>query len=86
MSDARDDRVDARLTGIESTVEQMDKRLGRIEEQLDTVDGRVDSVNQRLDDRFTALRHDMRRWLYLLLFTVGLVVTAVTAVIQVVLA
>lgn len=80
MSDA--DRVDARLTGIEATVDQLDTLNGR----MDGMNGRIDDLSQRIDDRFTSLRGDMRRWLYLLLAAVSVAVTAVTAIVQIALA
>lgn len=86
MSDADSDRLDARLTGIEATVEQLDTRVGRVEDQLDTMNGRIDDLNQHIDDRFASLRQDMRRWVYILLVAVTATVTAVTAIVQIALA
>lgn len=96
MSDADPDRVDARLTGIENTVEQLDTRVGRVEEQLDTLNGRmdglngrIDDLNQRIDDRFDTLeghiarnRTEIRREL----LVIAGVVTAILGGLQLVIA
>lgn len=69
------ERLDARLSNVEGTVEQMDQRLGRIEGQLDRLDNKI-------DDRIDQVQRRMIR--------VGLLVaaaiTAILAIVQVVVA
>ena len=76
------DRLDARLSNVEGTVEQMDQRLGRIETQVDRLDDKIDGVNGRIDERANQIQRRMIR--VLLLVATG--ITAVLAVVQVVVA
>jgi predicted transcriptional regulator len=69
------DRLDARLSNVEGTVEQMDQRLGRIEGQLDRLDKKID----------TQIEQVQRRMIRVLLLVAG-AITAVLAIVQVVVA
>lgn len=55
-SDADDDRVDARLSAVENTVEQMDTRLGEVHNRIGRLDDRMvsrfDQLDGKIDDRF----------------------------------
>lgn len=63
MSDAGADRVDARLTGLENTVDQMDTRVGEVHNRIDRLDERMvnrfDAVEEQLARNRTEMRREM---------------------------
>jgi len=77
------DRLDARLSGVEGTVEQMDKRLEDMNGRIDRVDDRIETRFDALDGRINDLRTDFRRWMFLFFAAMTLVFTVVSAVIQI---
>lgn len=60
MSDAGADRVDARLTGLENTVEQMDIRLGEVHDRIDRLDDRMGNRFDTLESQIGRNRDEIR--------------------------
>jgi predicted nuclease with TOPRIM domain len=76
------DRLDARLSRLEGTVEQMDNRLADMNGRLDRLDNRMNNRFDALDGRISDLRTDFRRWMFLFFVAMTLVFTVVSVVVQ----
>lgn len=77
-----DRRMEDRFDAVDRQFGEMDAKVdGRFSE----MDAKIDRRSAETDAKIDSVRSDMRRWIYVLVATVGVVVTIATSVVQVLL-